>query len=59
MTDTEIQAAPANETRAKCETCDGTGFVPKMGAVMEGEDDQAVEVCPVCGGSRVKEKRFH
>jgi DnaJ-class molecular chaperone len=57
---TQTQAAPAIEVRAKCETCDGTGFVAKMGPIMAGErDDQAVEVCPTCGGSRLKDHLAH
>jgi DnaJ-class molecular chaperone len=48
------------DTRPKCETCNGTGFLPKMGAVMPGErDDEAVDVCPTCDGTGLKDKLAH
>jgi DnaJ-class molecular chaperone len=57
MTPTETApAAPG----AKCETCDGIGFVRKMGGLMPGErDDEAVEACPTCDGSGLKDPLSH
>jgi len=39
----------------RCETCNGTGFLPKMGSAgEEGPIDDAVDVCPTCDGTGSK-----
>ena len=55
MTKSDIASEPlAGE---KCETCAGSGFVAKMGAVMPGEwENDAVDPCPTCDGSGLKDK---
>jgi DnaJ-class molecular chaperone len=55
----ETQAATDRDARAKCETCNGVGFVQKMGAVMPGDDGQVVEVCPTCDGTGLKDPLSH
>ena len=53
-------AASAVDAPARCEVCNGTGFLAKMGAIMPGErDDEAVDVCPTCDGTGLKDKLAH
>jgi DnaJ-class molecular chaperone len=54
---TQPDIVPTALAGEKCETCAGSGFVPKMGAVMPGEwENDAVEPCPTCDGSGLKER---